>query len=196
VRLTELSDAELLDLLKTGEQEAFAAIYDRYWAVLYRYARRLLQDDQAAQDVVQDIFVMLWSKAPGLESGTNLPGFLYASVRNRSLKIFAHDKVHAKYLDSLEDFLAQGSTVTEDTIRVRELAARIELEVDLLPPKMREVFLLSRRDGLSHKAIAEQLDISEHTVKKQVHNATKSLRVKLGSLLPLALSLLELHSRS
>lgn len=118
---------------------------------------------------------MLWSKVPDLESGINLSAFLYASIRNKILKIFAHDKVHAKYLDSLEDFIDKGSTITEDTIRVRELAARIELEINLLPPKMREVFLLSRRDGLSYKDIAEQLDISEHTVKKQVHNATKNL---------------------
>jgi len=80
-RLFELSDVELLDLLKSGDENAYAQIYDRYWAILYRYARRLLQDDQAAQDVVQDIFVMLWSKATNLETGTNLSAFLYASVR-------------------------------------------------------------------------------------------------------------------
>lgn len=190
--LNALSDTELLRLLKEGDQSAFSQIYDRYWAVLYRYARRLLQDDQSAQDVVQDIFVMLWSKSVDLEVKTSLSSFLYASVRNKILKLFERDKVHSKYLVSLEDFIAKGTNITDDTLRERELAARIELEVGLLPTKMREIFLLSRTEHLSYKEIAEQLDISEHTVKKQVHNATKALRLKLGSLLPVALVLLNM----
>lgn len=186
----QLSDQELTALLKDGNQSAFEEIYNRYWGVLFRYSRRLLQNDVEAGDVIQDIFVMLWTKSNELELRGSLSSFLYASVRNRILKIFSKNKVHANYLSSFESFLDKGEFVTDNQLREWELAARIEYEVALLPAKMREVFELSRKANLSYKQIAEKLDIAETTVKKQVNNALKILRLKLGSLLPVALLLL------
>ncbi len=187
---SNLSDIELAIRLKKGDQLAYAEIYDRYWGILYRYSRRLLQNEEEAEDVVQDIFVMLWSKGAELELKVSLSSFLYASVRNRILKHFEKSKVRGNYLRSLEHFIDNGECITDHLVREHQLAARIEQEVSLLPAKMREVFELRRKANLSYKDIAEKLDISEKTVKKQVSNALKILKTKFGSLFSVAITLL------
>jgi RNA polymerase sigma-70 factor (family 1) len=175
------NDDELFLLLKEQDHRAYAILYERYWAILFRYARRILQNDEEARDVVQDVFVMLWSKAATLEIQVSLSCFLYASTRNSILKFFQRGKVKANYLSSLEKFIEQNDT-TDHLVRNRELAKRIEQEVAMLPTKMREVFELSRRSYLSHREIATRMEISDKTVKKQMANALKILRLKLGTL--------------
>ncbi|WP_029985685.1 RNA polymerase sigma factor [Pedobacter jeongneungensis] len=175
------TDNELFLLLKKGNHRAYAILYERYWAILFRYARKILQNDEEARDVVQDVFVMLWSKAETLEIQISLSAFLYASTRNSILKIFQRGKVKDSYLSSLEKFIDEGNNTTDHLLRNRELAKRIELEVAMLPAKMREVFELSRRSYLSHREIAIRMEISDQTVKKQMANALKILRLKLGT---------------
>lgn len=184
------SDRELVSLLNRGSHAAYAEIYDRYWAILYRYTRKILQSDDEAEDIVQDIFVMLWGKSDALELKISLSAFLYASTRNRILKHFEKSKVRHKYISSLQKFIDEGTAETDFLLRSNELAARIEHELMLLPPKMREVFELSRKSHLSNKEIAEKLSISEGTVKKQVSNAIKILKVKFGSLFSVVISML------
>jgi RNA polymerase sigma-70 factor (ECF subfamily) len=96
------------------------------------------------------------------------------------LNLLSHKAVEHKYTASLQQ---SASYTTDLAIQEKELAARIQKEIDLLPPKMREVFLLSRSAHLTHHEISEQLSISEQTVAKQVTNALKILRVRLGSLI-------------
>lgn len=175
-----LSDSQLSDLLKSGDNDAYAEIYDRYWAILYRYSRRMLMNDEEAEDVVQDIFVMLWTKSSSLDIKVCLSAFLYTSVRNRILKHFQRNKVRSNYLGSLEKFIDEGKCITDHLVRERELASRIEKELTCLPAKMREVFELRRKEHLSYKEISEKLEISELTVKKQISNATKVLKMKLS----------------
>ncbi|MBB5439393.1 RNA polymerase sigma-70 factor (ECF subfamily) [Pedobacter sp. AK017] len=184
------TDEALVVLLKQGDELAYAQIYDRYWPLLFRFSRRMLQNDEDAGDVVQDIFVMIWSKSQSLELKVSLNSFLYASVRNRILKHFEKTKVRSSYLKSLETFIDRGEEITDHTIREQELAKLIEREINLLPLKMREIFLLSRTANMSYKEIAEQLNISELTVKKQVSNALKILKLKLGSLFSIAIAML------
>lgn len=180
---SKYSDAELADLIKSGNKYAFTEIYERYWSVLLRHARRMLQDNEETRDILQDVFLTLWKKAPELELTSSLSAYLYALVRNRILNLVVRDKVKANYLASLEDFIDHGEATTDFTIRSKQLAARIEEELAALPPKMREVFELSRKHNLSYHQISEKLMISDNTVKKQMSNALKQLKLKLGLLL-------------
>jgi RNA polymerase sigma-70 factor (family 1) len=175
------SDDELFLLLKEGDHRAYAILYERYWAILFRYSRRILQNEEESRDVVQDVFVMLWAKAETLEIQVSLSCFLYAATRNSILKLFQRGKVKTNYLNSLAEFITQENNTTDHLVRDRELAKRIEQEVSMLPPKMRAVFELSRKSHLSHREIATRMEISDKTVKKQMANALKILRLKLGT---------------
>ena len=176
------SDAELTGLLKLSDEHAFKEIYERYNSLLYIHAFKKLPNREEAKDVVQEVFSMIWDRREYIEVKINLAGYLYTCVHHKILDHFVHLKTADKYIDSLQHFLDENRYSTDHLIREKQLFEIIEREIAALPPKMRVVFELSRKDHLSHKEIAEQLGISEETVKSQVKNALKILRVKLGLL--------------
>jgi RNA polymerase sigma-70 factor (ECF subfamily) len=179
-KINALSDHELIALIKAGDHAAFVEVYERYWTVLYLHARKMLRNESEAEDVVQDLFSALWLKKEGLDLQTSLKSYLYSAVRNKVFNQIEHKRVISDYQKSLQQFLQEGELITEELYREKELAAIIEKEIQALPEKMRVVFELSRKEHLSYKEIAQQLDISEHTVKSQVSNALRTLKLKLG----------------
>ena len=189
---SKLYDSELLHQLMLGDVCAFTEIYNRYKRILYQHAINMLKSREEAKDVLQETFVNLWDNREDLIIKTNLSGYLYKSISNRVLNLMAHKQVESKYISSLQGFIDKGEFITDHRIRERQLAALIEKEIADLPPKMREVFRMSRISNLSHKEIAEELSLSEHTVRTQVRNALRLLRVKLG-LLTLFLVLLTIR---
>ncbi|SHF39386.1 RNA polymerase sigma factor [Pedobacter caeni] len=184
------TDQQLISLLKSGNDDAFTEIYDRYWGILYRHARKILYNDDEVSDIIQEIFVNLWTKGQELELSSSLSSYLYAAVRNRIFNYLDHGKIKEKYISSLGSFLLNGEYTTDNRIRENELAALIEKEIAALPEKMREVFELSRKSNLSYKEIGEQLGLADSTVKNQISKAIKILRLKFGGL---ALLYLFLH---
>ncbi|HWZ03013.1 RNA polymerase sigma-70 factor (ECF subfamily) [Mucilaginibacter frigoritolerans] len=178
--LRTLPDHELIDLLKSGEHAAFIEIYERYWTVLYLHARKILRNEAEAEDVVQEIFSSLWLKKEDIVLKSSLSSYLYSAIRYRIFNQIEHKKVISDYLKSLQQFIKEGEFVTEELYREKELAELIEKEIQALPSKMRQIFELSRKQYLSYKEIAEELEISEHTVKSQVSNALRILKLKLG----------------
>jgi RNA polymerase sigma-70 factor (ECF subfamily) len=177
---TTLSDAELTVLLKQQDQRAYTVIYERYWALLFRHAGRMLKDEEQAADVIQDLFTVMWTNAETLEINTSLASYLYTSLRNRILKLIRREKIQINYLITLPDFEKEGHNITDEILREKELQMQIEREIEMLPSKMREIFELSRNAHMSYKQIAEEINIAEGTVKKQVYNALKILRARLG----------------
>lgn len=177
------TDNELASLLRQGERLAYTEIFNRYKEVLFRHAVRFLQDRELAEDVIQDVFLMLWEKREALTFTSSLSAYLYSTVRNRIFNHMTRQKVVARYLDSIRDFMEKGCYTTDEQVRARELAAIIEKEVAALPQKMREVFLLSREESRSHKEIGELLGISDKTAKQQLYKAVKILRLKISSML-------------
>lgn len=175
-----LSDLELTDLLKRGDAAAYTVIYNRYFNELYLHAYQRLRDKDEAQDVIHELFAGLWNKRETITIKSSLAAYLYTAVRNRIMDVIAHQQVETKYVSSLQNFLEAGYCVTDHQVRERLLAALIEKEIAELPSKMREVFELSRKKVLSHKEIAAELNISEQTVRKQINNALKILRSRLG----------------
>lgn len=176
-------DIKLVGLLKKGDELAFNEIYLRYWPLLFRHARRMLHDEDEALDIVQDIFTNLWTKSEDLFFTTSLSAYLYTSVRNKTINVINKGKLHKNYVNSLQEFINKGTYETDDQIRYNEFATRIENEVNNLPPKMREIFKLRKDQGLSYKQIAQQLNLADETVKKQVYRALKTLRTRLSAFL-------------
>ena len=172
------SDEELTLLLKQGDQVAFTEIYNRYWAEMYYHTFRMLKDEDSSKDVVQDVFSTLWLKSASLNISTKLSGHLYISVRNKVLNLIAQDKVRNDYLSAVAAFITQS---TNDSLLFdeREILDLVEAEILNLPPRMREIFEMSRKDNLSHKEIAKKLNISDQTDKKQVQNALKIIKNKV-----------------
>ncbi|HWW42847.1 RNA polymerase sigma-70 factor [Pedobacter sp.] len=178
--LEGLSDQQLVDLLREGNHAAFTEIYNRYVQELLNHAYNQVRRREEAKDIIHQVFTMLWHKRATIKLSPNLPGVLFTSVRNIVVNQVVRQKVQNKYLESVRHFVSQETVVTDHLIREKQLAEIINKEIALLPPKMREVFELSRKGNLSHKEIAEQLNLSEQTVSKHISNALKILRDKFG----------------
>ncbi|ADY52091.1 RNA polymerase, sigma-24 subunit, ECF subfamily [Pseudopedobacter saltans DSM 12145] len=183
------TDAELFDLVKNGHSFAFSEIYNRYWEILFRHAYRLLKDKDLAKDIVQEVFVSLWDKIGELDLQFSINAYLYKSVRNKVLNLIEKDKVKNNYLESLAAFINSSEAITDYRLRERLLKEKIEKEIADLPPKMRQIFEMSRKQNLSHRQIAKELNLSDKTVKKQMSNAIKILRLKLGGFIVLSILL-------
>jgi len=140
----------------------------------------MVKDEHEAEDLVHELFVSLWLNAAEMTINVTLSAYLYRAIKNRIFNLFAHQKVKVTHLESLQAYINAGDWQTDDQLRAKELALLIEKEVSQMPVKMREVFELSRNAGLSYKEIAERLDISDKTVKKQINNALKILRLKIN----------------
>lgn len=182
-------ETELISLLNEGDHQAFTEIYSRYVELLYRHAHKVLNDTDACNDVVQDVFLMIWARHKTIRILGSLSAYLYKAVKNRVLDYISHQQVAEKYADSIRNFVNQGLWIADDQLREKELLSIIEAEKTKLPPRTRQLYELNREQDLSYKEIAKQLNISEKTVKKQVHNALRTIRLKIGSLLSLLLVL-------
>jgi RNA polymerase sigma-70 factor (ECF subfamily) len=171
---------ELAALLKEGENGAFKEIYERYFGLLYIHAYKRLGNEEEAKDVVQDLFANLWAKRESLFLKTNISNYLYTAVRNRVFDVISHKQVESAYFSNLPQFIDSCECQTDYRIREEQLAAMIEKEIQSLPPRMREVFELSRKANLTHKEIALQLNLSEQSVRSHIKNALKSIKSKFG----------------
>ena len=185
-----LSDRDLTTLLHEGDERAFTEIYERYYSLLYIYAHKKLHNKEEAQDIVQEVLTTLWTRRFDFSMPTSLPSYLFTAVRNKALDLFSHKKVEAKYLASLQNFIEDAGVQTDFLIRENDLKNLIEKEIQSLPPKMKEVFKLSRNNKLSHKEIATLMHISEQTVSTHIKKALRILRVRLGLFIYLIMLLL------
>lgn len=176
-----LFDTELISLLREGDADAYTAIYDRYFQLMFVFAYKKLRDEELAKDFVQDLFAKLWIKRVDILIEGNLVQYLYISLRSKLLNYFAHQKVEEKYVSFLGDFAENYACEQSDfSIREKQLAAYIEIQIQNLPSKMRRVFEMSRREHLSNLEIARVLNTSESNVSHHIANAVKILKTKIN----------------
>lgn len=175
-----LEDKVLLSFVQKGRTEAFRALYERYWENLYAHARAMTSCEDTAKDIVQELFVELWDKKENLDIQISLKAYLYRVIRNKVLNTYAQHKIHEKYRCSLAQYGEVGENRTDYLLRENLVKKRIDEEISALPGKMRQIFEMSRNENKTHKEIAEELNISDKTVKKQVSNALKILKSKLA----------------
>jgi len=172
----KLSDAELIDLLKSDDDDAFTEIYDRYWPPLLLHANRMLQDIDLAKDTVQEIFTWLFQQSKNININTSLSSYLYSAVRNKVLDNIKHTKVRLNYAEHFLSYAQNAGEMADELLSLKELTRIIESEIEKMPVKMREIFELSRKEYLSQKDIAKLLNLSENTVNNQIQRALKKLR--------------------
>ncbi|MFI5160577.1 MAG: RNA polymerase sigma-70 factor [Sphingobacteriales bacterium] len=180
-------DTELIKLLREGDVNAFEEIHRRYYPVLYSHAYRRLPEREEVKDILQEVFTYLWNNRLTLIFETGINAYLYTCVRNRIINIYRHHKIKDVYLHSLQCFAQDPDMQTDERVRTKELVRLLEHEIEALPAKMGHIFKMSRQEQLSHKEIAEKLDISVFTVRKHINNSLKILRVKLGTLMSILL---------
>ncbi|WP_247235711.1 RNA polymerase sigma factor [Telluribacter sp. SYSU D00476] len=174
-----MDDVQALARLKEGDREAFEELYRKYWRRLYNTAYRRLLSREDSEEVIQDLFVYIWSKRDTLEITTTLEAYLQGALKFSIYNFIRSRKVKEAYLDSLNHTATPEQNFIEDTIYYEELAAALEKSIEHLPEKLKKVYLLSRKENYTYKEIADQLNIPLDTVEKQMGKALKLLRQSL-----------------
>ncbi len=175
--MNTLNEPRLLRNLQKNDEKAFEEIFRFYYRPLCVFASRILTDDDEAEEIIQDFFVKFWEKRNQIQIESSLKSYLFRSAKNLCLNRLKHEQIrlqHAKKVgaDSEErDF--------EDQFIEVDLQKDIEKSIAELPEKRREIFRLSREEGLKYREIADRLNISVKTVEAQMGLAIKTLRDKL-----------------
>lgn len=170
------ADAELLARLGSGDKHAFDLLYNRYWKEVFNSAFKRLNDRDQAQDIAQDVFVQLWtraSKAP-IE---NLPVYLKVAARNG---VFKKMEKEAKYSALPESVHQMESTTGADSgVLHQEFLIAFQALIETLPPQQRIIFKMRFEEELNSQEIADRLEISVKTVRNQLGKALSTLRSSL-----------------
>lgn len=171
----------LLNEIKKGKEQAFHYLFSKYYRRLLGYAYRFIDDYTVAEDLVQDSFVRLWEKREELEN-ISLSSLLFIIVRNNCinyLKHYALIDIHS--VDWLENLDGEEQLYNLDfcpdaemSLLYKELMAQIPQVLEQLPPRSREIFLMSRKQGLKNREIAEKLAISTTAVEKHIKRALEA----------------------
>ena len=171
---------ELIERLKNGEEKAFIYLVDLYNRRLFGYALTLTNDHTLAEDILQNVFLCTWEKRKKLRITSSLQNYLFKSVYNQFINQYKKNRstmvLEQKYFEALDKAVQK-----HDDISWEKLMARITLEIENLPPKCKEVLILSRKEGLTNIEISDYLKVSIKTVEAHLTKAFGVLRKKLGS---------------
>ncbi len=164
---------------EAADEQLFSDIYDRYWERLFRYVIRILPDEDDVADILQESFVTFWEMRGRLEHVKSVKSYLFMIARNFAFKRFRERAKETDIVERLVKHHGEMHESTTESLYGKELNEWFDREMGRLPERMREVFVLSRKEHLSYKEIAERLNISDQTVKKQISKSLKLLRLKL-----------------
>lgn len=176
-------DREQLARLRAGETGAFDAIFRANYALLVRIAEAMLRDRASAEEIAQDVMLELWRRRESLDVTESVRGYLLQATRNRSLNMLRHRAIERRSEPQLADGVSR-LPATDSAVREREIEVAIHAAIAELPDRCRQVFELSRMEGLKYAEIATRLGISVKTVEVQMGKALRILRERLRSWLP------------
>jgi RNA polymerase sigma-70 factor (ECF subfamily) len=171
----DFTEKQHIEAIRQGDASIFQVIFNEYYPVLTVFAQKYLHDLDLAKEVVQDMFVQLYEKRESLTIQISLKSYLYQSVRNGCLNRIKQEKTHERHHEEIKKTAREQADLT-DQMETSELEQNIYRIISNLPPKCKEIFLLSRQDDLSNREISEKFNISIRTVENQITTALKTLR--------------------
>lgn len=170
----------IIYLLKGGDEASFKFIYEKLSEPVYHLAIRFLKDTAWSEEIVQEVFLALWLNKEKLDENGNMWLYLYVLTKRLCLNRLRNIKRSKDSFEHLMLKIEKASESTQDAILIADLEKHVNQVVSSLPERQKEVFKLSRLEGLSHKEISEELGISTNTVKNHIVEALKTLKKSLS----------------
>ncbi len=183
----------LLGRVSDGDIAAFRILFDTYNKRLYAAALKITKSPYGAEEIVQEVFAGLWESRTQLKEVENPPAYIFTVAYNRTFRYLKKVSKSKALKEALRHRVHEARNDTEEWMDVKETNALINRAIGQLPPRRRLIFKLSREEGLSHKEIAERLNISPLTVKKQVVIALRNIRASISATAPLLAILFFIH---
>lgn len=179
MKIDDYSDnTTLIESLRNGDESAYTYLIDAYHHKLCVYANSLVKNVYSAEDIVQNVFIKVWEQRTRLKSDHAIKSFLYKLAYNEFIDLYRKNQslfsLEKSYYDALN-----GIVQEEDSEAFQRILNAVNKEIQNLPPKCKEVFILSKKEGLTNIEIAEHLDVSIKTVEAQITKAFSILRSSL-----------------
>jgi len=179
----DTSDRALQQRIRAGDESAFDTVFRSHYADLVRMAESIVRERALAEEVAQEVMLELWRRRESLQVEQTFRAYLLRSTRNRALNHIRHQRVVAREA-AIAAIDPPSAPSAEDEMLGTELEQAVRAAINGLPDKCREVFKLSRDQGLRYAEIAVALEISEKTVEKRMGQALAELRERLDQWLP------------
>ncbi|TQM49699.1 RNA polymerase sigma-70 factor (ECF subfamily) [Arcticibacter tournemirensis] len=191
VQVPITSEEDIVKLFNKGDRQAFQYVYRKYYKLMFRYSCSIVNEAEAADEIVQNVFLRILEKNGTITISRNsLAAYLLRSVRNQSMNYINRRKFEREYLERRNAGETVASILPSGRLEEKELEREYIEALNELPEQCRTVFQLSRSEELTYKEIAGKLNISVKTVETQMGRALRKLRIKLAEFLVLVMILI------
>lgn len=176
------SNIDLVFQLKQGDLRAFDAIYKKYLRRLFGFVFRYVKQETDTEEIVQEVFIKIWQNREKINAYSSFESFLFTIAHNATVNLLKKRATEQKYIEHVKS-LQRPDEAFElmDEIHYIELQQKFQGLLNELSPRQKEIFQLSREEGLSHKEIADKLEISVNTVKNHLITTLSFLKNKLNN---------------
>jgi RNA polymerase sigma-70 factor (family 1) len=169
------SEQELIRLVKESDAKAFEVLYYKYVPRLSSFINFYFGKNISHEETIQDAFLKIWEKRALLDESKSFNAYLMEIAKNLVYNSY-RDKLQEEKYKQFQNGMSKGVNNIEDYIYHKELQVQIEKGMEILPPMQKEIFIMSRQEGLSHDEIAQRLNISKRTVEHQIYRTLKILK--------------------
>jgi RNA polymerase sigma-70 factor (ECF subfamily) len=171
----------LVSKLRNNEVKSFDLLFEKYSAKLYRFSFSLLKNHEDSKEIVQETFFRVWEKRREIDSSKSFKSFLFTISYHLiidQLRLKLKDQEYRKFL---KEYFKTEEVKIDSVTDYETLNRQISAVIEGLPVKRKQIFIMSREQGLSHKEIAGQLNISVKTVENQINLALKLIKLRFGN---------------
>ena len=181
ISLQNENDKRLVFELRNNKINAFDAIFHKYSDKLYRFAFSLLKNDEDSKGIVQETFLKLWKNRNDIDTSKSLKSYLFTISYHLIIDQLRYRLKDVRYREFLYRYFENNSFIINSKFDFDVLNRQIEAAVEELPDKRKQIYLLSREKGYSHKEIADKLGLSVKTVENQINRSLNHFRMRLGN---------------
>ncbi|MFP4488473.1 MAG: RNA polymerase sigma-70 factor [Bacteroidales bacterium] len=175
------ADKQIIRRIRNGDIKEFETLFRSSYNPLVAYARTILKDTDTSEEIVQELFYVLWRDRKKIKIKTSVNAYLFRSVYNRCMHHMDHKKVMIKHENEVKKNLQGNSGSPEDEINYKELHEKVAGIIERLPGRCAKIFCMSRFDGLKYAEIAKEMSISVKTVEANMSKALKEFRKELSA---------------
>lgn len=170
----------LVAQLLKDDPKAFDQLYQLYSQKLYRFSFSMLKNAEDSKEVVQEVFFRVWNKRKEINTAKSFKSFLFTISYNIIVDQLRTKLKDQEYRNFLKKYFELNTASQSNLTDFETISKQVELAISELPEKRKNIYTLSRKNGLSHKEISEQLGITVKTVENQISLALKHIKLKLG----------------
>ena len=158
----------------------FETLFRSHYKPLCVFVYNLIKDQEAAEDIVQEVFVKVWNNREKIDTSRSVKSYLFKAAYNQTLNYIDKNKFMADLSDYAEAEMQNYATSADQDLQLKEIEKQAERAINQLPVKCKAVFLMCRKENMTYREVADAMNISVKTVENQMGKALKSLRLKLA----------------